>query len=105
MPPLRQSYRLQGYSLESIVRAYEVGAVETASTLMLHGRKLKPGPLLSAIVLEWLAMPLDKRTEFARKGVAKLETAMETAGTTSASLNPNGHPTPPAKRSRPNGKG
>jgi hypothetical protein len=73
MRPLTSDNRLQALSVPEITEAFEDAAVAISRVHEFNGRKLKPGPLLNAIVLRFLEMDEGERGAFAGESLARLE--------------------------------
>lgn len=76
MPDMRaftKEFRLQALSLEGITEAFDDATRTIAKNHKFLRRKLKPGPLLNALVLSFLNMPEDARESVAAKAIAELE--------------------------------
>lgn len=67
------TYRLQGLSIPEIAGEFEETTVRLGRTHNFNGRKLKPGPLLNALVLRFLEMTEEERARIAGESLAKLE--------------------------------
>lgn len=70
---LSPEYRLQGYSTEELVNAWELRATGICHGRKLNGRKLKPGPLLNALVLWFMSLDSAERTRIVDKALPMLE--------------------------------
>jgi hypothetical protein len=60
--------KLRGDSIEPVAYAWDQEARRLARSLTFHGRKLKPGPLLSMLVVWYLELDEADRDEIARRG-------------------------------------
>jgi len=77
MRSLTPKYRLVGFTLPEVVRALSGSCAELQYEVKLNGRKLKEGPMISALILAFVDMPPKEQKEFVKKGVAKLEALMQ----------------------------
>lgn len=73
MRNLTTKHRLQGLSVRELVREFDVAATEVGTEKDFLGRKLKPGPLLNALVLHFLSLDKESRLRFGNVWVARLE--------------------------------
>jgi hypothetical protein len=73
---LSSNHRLQGFSLPEVVGDFEQESIRLSRSMTVNGRRLKPGPLINALVIEFLSLPADSRTVMAARGLAKLEHMM-----------------------------
>ncbi len=73
MAKLKSRYRLQGLSVNAITTPYEEAVIRVAQSHQFSGHKLRPGPLLSALVLHFLEMEEEARMAFAGRALARLE--------------------------------
>lgn len=96
MRSLTPKYRIFGYTLPEVIQSLSGSCNEFQFEIKLNGRKLKEGPMLSALILAFSALPLDKQKAFLRDGVGRLEALMaedDPFGTTAAPT-----PTTPAPK-------
>lgn len=77
---LSPDYRLQGYSTEDLVNEWEIKATGICHGRKLLGRKLKPGPLLNALVLWYMALDRAEQNGIATQAVAMLEAHLNEPG-------------------------
>lgn len=80
MRNLTAKYRLNGHSIPEVTSGLEGACAELNSILRFNGRKLKPGPLLNAIVLQFINMSGEQQREFAKTGLRRLEALLEQDG-------------------------
>ncbi len=73
MRSLEPKHRLQGYSLPEIVMAYEASIARRSLSFTFNGNKLKPGPALDAIVLDFLMKTEDEQDQILLRGITRLE--------------------------------
>lgn len=77
MRSLSTSHRLQGFSLPEILRQWEGTCINLGAGVTVNGRKLKPGPMLNALVLAFIHdLSPEQQWDLARKGVERLEAMM-----------------------------
>jgi hypothetical protein len=72
---LGRTWRLQADSAREIALAFEHAALDLAH-LKFRGRKLRPGPLLNALVLAWCDLPPSERERFAVTAIARLDSVL-----------------------------
>ena len=71
---LSDKSRLNGLSLPEVVRAWEHVTTDLSATLTYNGRKLKPGPLMSAVALAYCrTLSARQQFEMAKWGLQELE--------------------------------
>lgn len=70
---LSPEFRLQGYSTADLVNEWELKATGICHGRKLLGRKLKPGPLLNALVLWFMALDKAEQNAIATKAMQMLE--------------------------------
>lgn len=73
MRTLSTEHRLQALSVAEIREAMEEFELKLARRHKFQGRKLKLGPILNAIVLEFMSLPDDEQEKVAVRGLVKLE--------------------------------
>ncbi len=76
MRQLSDKYRLNGFALQEIREAVEHSAVHYGQVYTLNGNKLRPGPMMTAILLNWLRRPEVEREAVVREGLKELERLM-----------------------------
>lgn len=74
---LTDSYKLQTPSIPEIKDAFDGAAKQIARGVAFRGRKLRPGPLLNAVVLHFLSLDEAERVRIAVENLAILETLLE----------------------------
>lgn len=70
---LSPEFRLQGYSTADLVNEWELKATGICHGRKLLGRKLKPGPLLNALVLWFMALDRGEQNAIATQAMEMLE--------------------------------
>ncbi len=76
MRQLSDKYRLNGFGLQEIREAVEHAAVHYGQVYTLNGNKLRPGPMITAVLLNWLRRPEIEREAAVRDGLKELERLM-----------------------------
>lgn len=76
MRSFTSTYRLQGLSVPEIAGEFEEATLRVGRRFQFNGKKLKPGPLLNAIVLWYLRLPEDERVRFSGEWIARLEESL-----------------------------
>ncbi len=79
MKMFRKTYRLQADSIKEIGGAYEESAVRVSHAVRFRGNKLRPGPLLNALVLAFVEMTEEEQERVAQLAVKRLEDVMDDA--------------------------
>jgi hypothetical protein len=73
MRALSHTHRLSALSIPEVREAIDLLTLVYARKRKFHGHTLKTGPLLNAIVLQFLDLPEAERQRFAFEGLSKLE--------------------------------
>jgi hypothetical protein len=73
MRTFTSDYRLQGFSTREIAESWEDAATRVGRRFKFDGRKVKPGPLLNALVLWYLGLDEAARLRLAGHALANLE--------------------------------
>src|SRR5208283_612602 len=68
-----ENEKLQAPSIPEIKDGLITETVRLARLVKFRGRKLRPGPLINAVLLHFLKMPAEERARIAQVGVAAYE--------------------------------
>ena len=73
MKKMTRLNRLQSDSLAEVTMGFEQSVLDLSSQLRFQGRKLRPGPLLNAIVLWFNEQADEDKARIARIGLTRFE--------------------------------
>ena len=104
MRNLSAKYRLGGHSIPEATSGLEGACAELNSILRFNGRKLKPGPLLTALVIQFASLSGEQQRDFAKQGLRRLEALLDQPGPIEDNEPPAGIHQDPDDSSPPNGK-
>src|SRR4051812_33998384 len=77
MRSLTSEYRLQALSVPDVTEPFERCVLDMARSEVFLGRKLKPGPVLNALVMHFLDMQATERDRIVGRYLRKLETVLD----------------------------
>lgn len=92
MRAFQKNARIQSDSTPEIQRAWEMVALALSGETKFQGRKLRPGPLLSALVLWFTRLAPEERARIGRDAVRALEAHMAGEDMAGPSLAPGAIP-------------
>jgi hypothetical protein len=83
---LTSDYKLQANSIGEITDEFDalVRRITRREELKFRGAKLRPGPLLNALIYEFLRLPEEEAARRAREALARLESFLAEEGSQSA---------------------
>lgn len=82
--------RIQAPSIPEIKEGIVASAMRLGRSIKFRGRKLRPGPLINAVMLQFLTMPAADQERLAREYLARYEAILEHDDVQSLDVDPPG---------------